>query len=178
MCDSDKIMAEVNLPPRPPQNVIYLVFGQFVSGRVYETRAQMNAGRLGESEKAPMLQRLLKYRYSSNNELMPDHDIISECMGHLYVPSFSVISHFPVAAGLMMHFRIAGSDTTSITLSYLFWELSRRADVMKKIQSELDEALGETGAIPDIAVLQNLPYLSAFIKEGKMLPRLPFRGIV
>jgi hypothetical protein len=45
-------------------------------------RAQMNAGKIGESEKIPMLQRLIQYRYSSN-ELMPDHDIISECMGHL-----------------------------------------------------------------------------------------------
>jgi hypothetical protein len=45
----------------------------------------MNAGKVGESEKAPMLQRLLQYRYSPSNELMPERDIISECMGHLYV---------------------------------------------------------------------------------------------
>lgn len=50
-------------------------------------RAQMNAGKIGESDKIPMLQRLLRYRYSTNNELMPDHDIISECMGHMYVGS-------------------------------------------------------------------------------------------
>lgn len=47
-------------------------------------RAQMNAGKIGDSDKIPMLQRLLRYRYSTNNELMPDHDIISECMGHMY----------------------------------------------------------------------------------------------
>ncbi|KAF8886937.1 cytochrome P450 [Infundibulicybe gibba] len=129
MCDSDKIMAE------------------FVSGRVYEMRAQMNAGKLGESEKTPMLRRLLEYRYSSSNELMPDHDIISECMGHM----------------------IAGSDTTSTTLSYFFWELSRRPDVMKKLQTELDDAMPDTGIIPDISVLQDLPYLSSFIKEGLRL---------
>ena len=45
----------------------------------------MNAGKVGESEKAPMLQRLLQYRYSPSNELMPERDIISECMGHLCV---------------------------------------------------------------------------------------------
>ncbi|KAJ3570031.1 hypothetical protein NP233_g4668 [Leucocoprinus birnbaumii] len=125
MCDSDKIMAE------------------FVSARVYEMRAQMNAGKIGESEKIPMLQRLLQYRYSSN-ELMPDHDIISECMGHL----------------------IAGSDTSSISLSYFFWELSRRPDILKKLQAEVDEVMTDSRAIPDISVLQELPYLNAFIKEG------------
>ncbi|KAF9443296.1 cytochrome P450 [Macrolepiota fuliginosa MF-IS2] len=125
MCDSDKIMAE------------------FVSSRVYEMRAQMNAGKIGESEKIPMLQRLLQYRYSSN-ELMPDHDIISECMGHL----------------------IAGSDTSSTSLSYFFWELSRRPDILKKLQIEIDEVMPDSRAIPDISVLQELPYLNAFIKEG------------
>ncbi|KAG6888517.1 hypothetical protein C0995_007760 [Termitomyces sp. Mi166 len=126
MCDSDKIMAE------------------FVSGRVYEMRAQINAGKNNETDKVPMLHRLLRYRYSTTNDLMPDHDIISECMGHM----------------------IAGSDTTSNTLSYFFWELSRRADIMKKLQAEVDEAMPDAAIIPDISVLQELPYLSAFIKEG------------
>ncbi|KAG6824957.1 hypothetical protein H0H92_005314 [Tricholoma furcatifolium] len=127
MCDSDKTMAE------------------FVSTRVYEMRAQMAANKIPEtSEKVPMLHRLLQYRYPSNDTLMPDHDIISECMGHM----------------------IAGSDTTSNTLSYFFWELSRRADIMKKLQAELDEAMPDAFVVPDISVLQELPYLNAFIKEG------------
>ncbi|KAF8627933.1 hypothetical protein AX17_006088 [Amanita inopinata Kibby_2008] len=127
LCDSDKIMAE------------------FVSARVYEMRAQMNAGK-ADSDKIPMLQRLLQYRYSSK-ELMPDYDIISECMGHL----------------------VAGADTTSTTLTYLFWELSRRADIAKKLQAELDEAMPNSRNLPDISVIQDLPYLNAFIKEGLRL---------
>ncbi|GLB34339.1 putative cytochrome P450 [Lyophyllum shimeji] len=129
MCDSDKIMAE------------------FVSGRVYEMRAQMNAGKISESDKVPMLQRLLRYRYSDDGQLMPDHDIISECMGHM----------------------IAASDTSSTSLSYFLWELSRRADIMKKLQAELDEAMPDAGVIPDLSVLHELPYLNAFFKEGLRL---------
>jgi hypothetical protein len=45
----------------------------------------MNAGKLGESEKMPMLQRLMQYRYPGSNELMHDNAIISEAMGHLYM---------------------------------------------------------------------------------------------
>ena len=57
---------------------------KFVGERVYERRAQMNSGKLGESEKVPMLQRLLEHKYTSTDQPMPDHDIISEMMGHMY----------------------------------------------------------------------------------------------
>ena len=43
---------------------------------------------------------------------------------------------------------------------------------MKKLRSEIDEAMPNTGIIPNIAVLQQLPFLNAFIKEG-LCARLP-----
>ena len=63
--------------------------------------------------------------------------------------------------------RMAGTDTTSTSITYLFWELSRRPDIMKKLQAELDEAMSDSRVLPDISVLQQLPYLNAFMKEGK-----------
>lgn len=74
----------------------------------------------------------------------------------------------------LYYFRIAGSDTTSTSLSYFFWELSRRADIMKKLQAELDEAMTDIGTIPSLSVLQELPYLNAFINEGKRFLYLVF----
>ena len=62
---------------------------------------------------------------------------------------------------------MAGTDTTSTTLTYLFWELSRRPDIMKKLQAELDEAMFDSKVLPDISILQELPYLSAFMNEGE-----------
>ena len=57
-------------------------------------RAQINAGKLDELDKVPLLQRLIQYRYPTSGELMPDRDIISEAMGHMYVPIFSsLVSH-------------------------------------------------------------------------------------
>lgn len=43
----------------------------------------MNTGKICESEK-PLLSRLLKAKYSAG-ESVPDLDIISEAMGHMYV---------------------------------------------------------------------------------------------
>ena len=62
--------------------------------------------------------------------------------------------------------RIAGVDTSSTLLSYLFWELSRRSDIVAKLQIELDEVMDDSKNIPDISVLNELPYLNAFLKEG------------
>ncbi|KAI0053770.1 cytochrome P450 [Auriscalpium vulgare] len=135
LCDSDRIMAE------------------FVSARVYETRSQMVAGDLEDSEKVTLVQRLLRYHSGLSSGAMSDRDIISEHMGHLQVPFFG-------------HSPIAGSDTTSTTVSYLCWELTRRADIVQKLQAEIDAAMPDSKGIPDISTLQKLPYLNAFVKEG------------
>lgn len=67
---------------------------QFVSARVYETRSQMNAGKIADCEK-PLISRLLQYKYPSNQS-MPDLDIISEAMGHMFVFPPSPPSLFPL----------------------------------------------------------------------------------
>lgn len=67
-----------------------------------------------------------------------------------------------------MRYRIAGIDTTSTSLSYFLWELSRRPEIASRLQDELDEVMHDPKAIPDMSILHNLPYLNAFIKEGKL----------
>ncbi|KAH9179522.1 cytochrome P450 [Lactarius sanguifluus] len=111
---------------------------QFVSARVYETKSQMVSGASEHSDRVTLAQRLLRYHSGSSTATASDRDVISEHMGHL----------------------VGGCDTSSTTLSYLCWELSRRAD---------DTVMPNRKAFPDITTLQNLPYLSAFIKEGLRL---------
>ncbi|KAJ7460229.1 cytochrome P450, partial [Mycena latifolia] len=62
--------------------------------------------------------------------------------------------------------RIAGTGTTSTTLSHFFWKLSCRSDVMQKLQKEIDNVMPDPRVIPDLSVFQNLPYLNALISEG------------
>ncbi|KAF7303415.1 hypothetical protein MIND_00570000 [Mycena indigotica] len=169
LCDSDKIMAE------------------FVSTRVYEMRAKLDiektpapiqpaivspiplsfpflsVGGLGsrsssrsaspcpsddssfadETEKSYLLPRLLAYKYP-NGTPMPEKDAISECMGHM----------------------VAGTDTTSISLSYFLWELTRRREILHKLRNEIDAVMPDSKTIPDIKTLNGMEYLNAFIKEG------------
>ncbi|EMD40318.1 hypothetical protein CERSUDRAFT_148236 [Gelatoporia subvermispora B] len=125
------------------------IMAQFVGDRLYDMRAKIHTASVaGETEdKMCLLQRMIQHRVFGSQEGMSDQNIISEGMGHL----------------------IAGVDASSTTLSYLFWELSRRSDIMKKLQNELEEAMPDRRVIPSTYVLTNLPYLSAFIKEGLRL---------
>ncbi|KAI0303911.1 cytochrome P450 [Russula brevipes] len=123
------------------------IMSEFVSERVYETRLQMVSGALEQSDRTALVHRLLRYYAGPSIDTASDRDIVSEHMGHL----------------------IGACDTTSTTLSYLCWELSRRADIAGKLQVELDTAMLDCKTLPDISILQELPYLSAFVKEGLRL---------
>nr|BAL05175.1 cytochrome P450 [Phanerodontia chrysosporium] len=168
MCNSDNIMAE------------------YVGSRLYEMRANMQAASLstpirptfpasvsatfdhlekndlsalgypsegtvnvGDEHKMPLIQRLLGSKMPSDEKNQKDvvtieRDIVSEAMGHL----------------------IAGVDTSSTSLSYMFWELSRRRDVMQRFQAEIDEIMPDPRVIPDATVLNRSEYLNAFVKES------------
>jgi cytochrome P450 len=65
--------------------------------------------------------------------------------------------------------RIAGVDTSSTTLAYAFWELSRRRDVLVRLQEEIDDVMPDARVVPDVAVLHRCAYLGAFIKESACL---------
>ncbi|OCH89992.1 cytochrome P450 [Obba rivulosa] len=125
------------------------IMAEFVGSRLYEMRAKIQATVVtGETdEKMCLLQRMIQHRVFATHEGMSDQDIISESMGHL----------------------VAGVDTSSTTLSYLFWELSRRSDIMKRLQMELDDAMPDRRVLPDTYILSTLQYLNAFIKEGLRL---------
>jgi cytochrome P450 len=65
----------------------------------------------------------------------------------------------------------AGSDTTSASLSAIFYYLCQNSEVMKKLRLELAKAK-EKGELSDLAKYQEaakLPYLQAVIKEGMRL---------
>lgn len=81
----------------------------------------------------------------------------------------------------------AGSDTTSITLSSIFYHLMTHPESYNRLQTEIDDAARE-GRISDpitFTEAQQLPYLQAVIKEalrihpatGLMMPRIvPTQG--
>ena len=46
-------------------------------------------------------------------------------------------------------------------------QIGRRPDIVEKLRAELDTVMHDSMDVPDIAVLQSLPYLNAFLKEGE-----------
>ncbi|KAI2601995.1 cytochrome P450 52E1 [Hypoxylon sp. NC1633] len=70
----------------------------------------------------------------------------------------------------LMSIFTAGRDTTTSVLSYLFFELSRRPDVVTAIQCEIRALdLLDENQLPPWEVLRNMKYLNWSIKEALRL---------
>ncbi|KAJ9609570.1 hypothetical protein H2200_005897 [Cladophialophora chaetospira] len=64
----------------------------------------------------------------------------------------------------------AGSDTTSMTLTYMFWELAQTSDWQEKLRRELSTLpAGSGGVVPAFTDLVNLPILDAVVQEALRL---------
>lgn len=77
----------------------------------------------------------------------------------------------------------AGSDTTAITLSSIFYHLMRYPQTFHRLREEIDTAAkeGKISSPIKFAEAQNLPYLQAVIKEGLRIhpaTGLPMQRIV
>ncbi|KAI0636104.1 cytochrome P450 [Trametes polyzona] len=68
-------------------------------------------------------------------------------------------------------FLVAGHETTSAALSWLFYELGRRPDIRERLRDEF-ATLGTER--PTIAQLASLPYLDCVIRESiRLYPAIP-----
>lgn len=64
---------------------------------------------------------------------------------------------------------IAGTLTTASALSYTLFYLLTQPDTLRRLKSELKSAIPDPDRLPLEAALENLPFLSACIKEGLRL---------
>lgn len=67
-----------------------------------------------------------------------------------------------------MSFILAGSHTTSSSLTWIVWRLLKEPEYKRKLVAELDGALTGTSRkeVPKFEKLENLPFLGCVIKEG------------
>ncbi|OQV00819.1 hypothetical protein CLAIMM_06267 [Cladophialophora immunda] len=71
---------------------------------------------------------------------------------------------------------VAGSDTTAVCLSFVFYFISRDATIQKRLIEEVDQAWAQHGASLDGRKLgpEQMPYLNAVINESlRMVPPAP-----
>ncbi|XP_073526220.1 uncharacterized protein [Phyllobates terribilis] len=79
--------------------------------------------------------------------------------GAKYAPD----AHLVIKA-LLVNIFAAGTHTQTITMEWTFTELLRHPKVMKRLQQEIRDVVGEKGAVSEDD-LENLTYLKAVIKE-------------
>ncbi|OIT02524.1 PREDICTED: cytochrome P450 CYP736A12-like [Nicotiana attenuata] len=66
---------------------------------------------------------------------------------------------------VLLDLLIASTDTSSTTIEWILTELLRHPDVMKKLQSELEQVVSKNRMVEE-SDLENLQYLNMVIKEG------------
>ena len=64
----------------------------------------------------------------------------------------------------LMHLLFGGHDTTSSTLSFLIYELSRHPDMLERVAQEREQVLGDAPPTTE-QLIDELPYLSMVIDE-------------
>jgi cytochrome P450 len=75
----------------------------------------------------------------------------------------------------IMSLLLAGRDTTACTLSWLFLELSRNPEVVKKLQEEIHSAIGDSDRCPTYQEIKDMKYLTWVINETlRLYPVVPF----
>ncbi|UKZ80114.1 hypothetical protein TrVFT333_007879 [Trichoderma virens FT-333] len=63
----------------------------------------------------------------------------------------------------------AGSETTARLLAHTIFHLLDNPDVVQKIKDELLEVMGDDKQIPDLKILEKLPWLTASVRESLRL---------
>ena len=113
-------------------------------------------------ERISLIHRLLRLTYDpKQNSNLSVKDIVSEAMGHTWVPFSESLVQWCNAWSL----SIAGTDTTATTLSYILYAIATHKDVLLGLRAEIDPLMSDAQVIPDIGVLNKLPYLIALVKE-------------
>ena len=85
------------------------------------------------------------------------------------VRAFPILYDLSRCIGLtFVCYSVAGVETTATMLSYASWEISRRPDIARRLQAEIDDAMPDPRMIPDTTVLSSLPFLNAVIKESEL----------
>ena len=64
---------------------------------------------------------------------------------------------------------VAGSDTTANTLAQVVYDMSCHAEIMAKLQNEIDGTVPEDADVPAYAMVRDLPYLDMVLKESMRL---------
>jgi cytochrome P450 len=75
----------------------------------------------------------------------------------------------------LLHFIIAGRDTTACVLSWMFYILSTNPDIQQKLCDEIDQVLqGQDPSLDDVSP-NRLPYLHGLVYETlRLYPPIPF----
>ncbi|KAG9439961.1 hypothetical protein H6P81_020126 [Aristolochia fimbriata] len=110
---------------------------------------------------------------AGKNDTGPDQDFFDVLLTTLEKSHFPNLDPSTFVKALSLSMVLAGSDTTSITLTWALSLLLNNRDALKKAQEELDAYVGKDRNVTEEDI-PNLPYLQAIVKETvRLYPAAP-----
>ncbi|KAH7049475.1 cytochrome P450 [Auriculariales sp. MPI-PUGE-AT-0066] len=114
----------------------------FAEGSISRTRTAFDEGRRDPQDQEHLVSRLIQYR-------MPDGKLLD---------------HESLVCEMALN-SSAAVDTVSTSAEFGIWALAKHPDVLRSLQTELDDVMPDGQLVPDATVLAALPYLNAVLKE-------------
>ncbi|XP_068655297.1 cytochrome P450 CYP82D47-like [Aristolochia californica] len=99
-----------------------------------------------------------------SNNYGPDQDFLDVMLTIMYKSHFAEYDPDTVIKATCLTMILAGTDTTSVTLTWALSLLLTNRHVLKKAQEELDAQIGKERNVNE-SDITNLPYLQAIVKE-------------
>lgn len=116
---------------------------------------------------------MLKHGEQYPAERLTDAQIIAALQELMYAHLLQIYRVWEITDKPPLGSRVAGSDTTAMTASYLCWELARNPEVQQRLANELKEAMHEDSSTAynpgKLEALESCKYLDAVCKEGLRL---------
>ena len=97
---------------------------------------------------------------ASEEDKLPENELVGQMS---YVPSFTQLLRWTKLPQRLM--VLAGTDTTSNSLTMLLDIMTQRPELQDKLRAELVEAQAEYGTDIPFDQLMNLPYMDALCRE-------------
>ncbi|XP_059222051.1 cytochrome P450 6d1-like [Stomoxys calcitrans] len=124
-----------------------------------------------------LLQLLIQLR--NTGKISEDNERVWSTTNETKAEHFKKAMSIDMIAANSFLFYMAGSETTSATISFTLYEMAMYPDIFAKAQNEVDEILERYGLKPDghltYEAIQDMKYLDLCVKETtRKYPALPF----
>lgn len=123
------------------------------------TMEHREANKISRKDFIQLLMELQETGKVSNDDDSNDANKTNESLNQPTTNKVKKMFTIEQCAGQVVLFYLAGFDTTASTVSFCLYELSRKPELMKRLQNEIDEFMTKNNDIITYEMVKEMPFL-------------------